>query len=337
MKSITIPASAALLCLVSLSASAAEPAPKPNPAPAPAAAPSPDVEKRLNEARDRLEQAAREVAQLSQQMVGEDFARFRTGGPRRAMLGVQLGERREQGGVRVAGVSPGGPAATAGLKQGDVIVAVNGQKIVNARDVAERVRGLPAGTSAKVDVEREGKVQTFVVVTREMDPLVTMMVRRHGEGADGVDLPDLPMLDGAPLRMAFERVRPWGDLELASLTKDLGRYFGADRGVLVVKAPSDGTLKLRDGDVITAIDGREPQNGSHAIRILRSYQPGEKFTMAILRDRKAQKFDVTLPDAPAMGGSMGLRMHGAPPAPPAAATPPAPATAPAPPSGADAG
>jgi predicted metalloprotease with PDZ domain len=332
MKSIPALAAAVLLTAASPPASAAEPAPKPNPVPAPA--PAPDVEKKLMEARERLEQAAREVAQLSQQMVGEDFARFRTG-TRRAMLGVQLGERREQGGVRVAGVSPGGPAATAGLKQGDVIVSVNGQKIADARDVAERVRGLPPGSHAKVDVERDGKVQTYVVVTREMDPVVTMMLRRHG-GSDDGDLPDLPMLDGAPLNMAFERVRPWGDLEVATLTKDLGRYFGAERGVLVVKAPSDGALKLRDGDVITAIDGREPQNGSHAIRILRSYQPGEQLTLAILRERKAQKLDVTVPNAP----TGGPRMRGAPPAPPAPPTgpvAPAPVSPASPASGADAG
>jgi C-terminal processing protease CtpA/Prc len=292
-----------------------------------------EVEKELMRARERLEEAAREVAQLSAQMAGQDVLRFRTGGSRRAMLGVQIGEAGEKGGVRVAGVSPGGPAATAGVKPGDVIVAVNGQKVADARELSARVRALDPGAKAKVDVEREGKVQTLVVVTREMEPqIVTMLRSRTGERIDGPDVPDLaalaalPDMVDAPLRMAFERVRPWGDLELASVTKDLGRYFGADRGVLVVRAPSNGAMKLRDGDVITAIDGREPQNGAHALRILRSYQPGEKVALAVLRDRKPLKFDVTLPEASAAV----RRTPVAPPSPVSPPTASAPATAPAP-------
>jgi hypothetical protein len=284
-----------------------------------AAEPPPaDLERQLAAARERLEQAAREVATLTQQMAGEDVLRFRAGvGSRRAMLGVQLGDPTPDG-VRIAGVSPGGPAATAGLKSGDVIVAIDGQKTRDARQVAERIRTVEPGRQATVDVQREGRTRSFVVVTREAEPRVVML-----HDADGLELP-IPDLEG-PLRMAFERFRPWGELELATLTKDLGRYFGAERGVLVVRAPADGRLPLRDGDVITAIDGREPQSGAHALRILRSYQPGETLSLSILRDRRPQTLAVTMPAAAAMPGMP--RAPGSPPAPPA---PPAPPMAPAP-------
>lgn len=274
-----------------------------------------DLERQLAAARERLEQAAREVASLSQQMVGEDVLRFRSGGgPRRAMLGVQLGEPAS-GGVRIAGVSPGGPAAAAGLKPGDVIVAIDGHKTPDARQIAERMRSVEPGKQARVDVDRDGKTRTFVVVTREMEPRVAML--RDADDL-GFAIPDLE----APLRMAFERFRPWGELELATLTKDLGRYFGAERGVLVVRAPADGRLPLRDGDVITAIDGREPQSGSHALRILRSYQPGEKLSLSILRDRRAQKLEVTLPPADGMPPLHGRpRAPAAPPGTPASPVP----------------
>ena len=65
-------------------------------------------------------------------------------------------------------------------------------------------------------------------------------------------------------------------MELASLTPKLGAYFGANEGVLVVKAPENDVFKLEDGDVIQSIDGRKPDDGGHAMRILRSYQSGEK-------------------------------------------------------------
>ena len=84
-------------------------------------------------------------------------------------------------------------------------------------------------------------------------------------------------------------------MELVTLTPKLGRYFGTDKGVLVVRPPRSGDLKLEDGDVIVDIDGRKPENGGHALRILRSYQPGEKVTLNVLRDRKPVKLAVAVP------------------------------------------
>ena len=54
-------------------------------------------------------------------------------------------------------------------------------------------------------------------------------------------------------------------------------------------------LKLEDGDVIVDIDGRIPSSPSHALRILSSYQPGEKLELNILRTRKRMSFEVTVP------------------------------------------
>jgi S1-C subfamily serine protease len=79
---------------------------------------------------------------------------------------------------------------------------------------------------------------------------------------------------------------PLGDLELAPLNSDLGKYFGADDGVLVISAPKDSLLGLKGGDVVLAVDGRKPSGPSHLMRILRSYDRGETFKMDILRNRK---------------------------------------------------
>ncbi len=99
------------------------------------------------------------------------------------------------------------------------------------------------------------------------------------------------------------------NMELATLTPQLGRYFGTDKGVLVVRSPTDSHFKLQDGDVILTIDGREPVSGAHATRILSSYQPGEKVTLHILRERKAMDVETKLPEftAPAIGQPRMLR------------------------------
>lgn len=88
---------------------------------------------------------------------------------------------------------------------------------------------------------------------------------------------------------------PVGTMELIALTPQLGRYFGTDHGVLVVRAPTHGVLQLQDGDVILSIGGRVPASSSQAVRILTSYDPGEKIRLVILREHHRMDISATLP------------------------------------------
>ena len=88
----------------------------------------------------------------------------------------------------------------------------------------------------------------------------------------------------------------FGSAELVPMTPKLGQYFGTETGLLVVRAPEDSRLKLEDGDVIVDIDGRTPASPSHALRILSSYQPGEKLKLNILRTKKRMSFEITVPE-----------------------------------------
>jgi S1-C subfamily serine protease len=84
-------------------------------------------------------------------------------------------------------------------------------------------------------------------------------------------------------------------MQLATLTPQLGAYFGTGKGVLVLRAPRDAAFNLQDGDVILSIDGREPTSGSHATRILGSYQPGEKIKLELMRQHKKTGIDAVMP------------------------------------------
>ena len=88
----------------------------------------------------------------------------------------------------------------------------------------------------------------------------------------------------------------WGDMELVELSERLGRYFGTDKGLLVVKAPDNEAFKLQDGDVIRGIDGREPTSVRHAMRILGSYQAGESLRIEIMRDKRQHTLAIDMPD-----------------------------------------
>ncbi|HET7600048.1 MAG TPA: PDZ domain-containing protein, partial [Gemmatimonadales bacterium] len=88
------------------------------------------------------------------------------------------------------------------------------------------------------------------------------------------------------------------DLELAPMNPELGQYFGASEGVLVVSAPKGTALGVKGGDVILAVDGRKPSGPAHLLRILRSYDRGETVKLDVLRNHKRETVTGRLGDGP---------------------------------------
>ncbi|HEX7719740.1 MAG TPA: PDZ domain-containing protein, partial [Woeseiaceae bacterium] len=157
--------------------------------------------------------------------------------------------------------------------------------------------GVEEGDTIDIDYLRDGNNSTVEVKPR------TMANRMFAFGPGGEEfmmrsVPTAPAAPGAPANVFrfFAGGGSWSDMEMVSLTRDLGEYFGTDQGLLVVRAPSDEQLKLRDGDVIQRIDGREPTSVSHAMRILGSYQGGETLQLEIMRKRKKETLSIDVPD-----------------------------------------
>jgi S1-C subfamily serine protease len=272
---------------------------------------SADLDAQLAAARKELEQAANEVARLSAELGTATIDRLKPlFDPGRAIIGVDLDAGAGSAGARVREVSPGGPAAEAGIRPGDVIVAVNGTAVTGEqpeRQVVAIMRNVKPDSRVNVRVLREGKPRDFVVTAR---PGPILFATTHG-------MPDVVYGPWPQMEGAFMVHRPFMDLELVTLTPRLGSYFGTDKGVLVVRAPAESAaLKLEDGDVILAIDGRQPTSGSHATRILASYQPGEKVTLRILRQHKTQEIEATLPEHAGPVREERMRRENLPPLPP---------------------
>jgi len=296
------------------------------------------LEEQLEAARKQLDAAAHQVAELTAQLSRPVIASVMgmnmdmdmdMDGHGRTIIGVQLEATPGGQGARVREVSPGGPAAEAGIHPGDVIVAVNGADVKGenpARQVMRLMRPVKPDSKVSVRVLRDGNPRDFTVVARA------------APGYFFAEFPKFPpeLVTGPHWPLLLQG--PVMDLELATLTPQLGRYFGSEKGVLVVRAPVDGALKLEDGDVILAIDGRQPDSGSHATRILASYQPGEKLTLRIVRMHKTLDVETTLPPRAAhkhvaTGESHTHRLVPMPPMPRVAPMPqvtPAPPVAPVP-------
>jgi serine protease Do len=64
----------------------------------------------------------------------------------------------ETHGALVAGVEPGSPAALSGVKPGDVIVSMNGEKLEDFKDLPKLVAGFSAGSESTLQVKRQGEI-----------------------------------------------------------------------------------------------------------------------------------------------------------------------------------
>ncbi|MEX0692686.1 MAG: PDZ domain-containing protein [Gemmatimonadales bacterium] len=236
----------------------------------------------------------------------------------RARLGVIVNTEpaeTDAQGARLQAVTPNGPAADAGLRAGDVLTRVNGVSLANARPnpgqrLIEEVDSLDDGDTVRVEYRRGNANDRATILARVMDDLTVSPRSPMGVGGwDSLAATARLRLDsaGGVLGRALMEVREmpgfraslftnrWSSMELTTLDAGLGSYFGTTEGVLVVRAPSDSLLGLRSGDVIQRIGGRVPTSPSHALRILRSYEPGDRVELDVMRERRAQRLNAVVP------------------------------------------
>lgn len=178
-------------------------------------------------------------------------AQLKEGGSvKRGWLGVQIQKMtpeiagalglKEDDGALVTVVTRDSPASKAGLKQGDVVLSFDGQKIAGPRDLARVVAKHPAGSKTSLTVWRDSGRKKLAVVTG--------------------DQPAQPKLaavqpDGKPASTYYSK-----DLnaELTSLTPGVRDELGvpdSETGVLVLDVKEGPMLEqgLRAGDIIKKV------------------------------------------------------------------------------------
>jgi len=78
-----------------------------------------------------------------------------TGGVTRGWIGIEAQEITD--GVRIAGVRHGEPADKAGLKAGDILLAINGKPVKDSASVLNLVAALVPGKPASIQYRRDNK------------------------------------------------------------------------------------------------------------------------------------------------------------------------------------
>jgi serine protease Do len=183
----------------------------------------------------------------------------------RGWLGVQiqpvtpamaesLGMAKAQGAI-VDSAQSGSPAAEAGLEAGDVITAVNGSPIKDARDLARRIAMLAPGSAIKLDILRQGQTRSVSVT------LATMPDQQQASGAG-----PQPPADSTP----------HGLPHLGLSVAPAGTIAGAGtEGVVVVAVDPDGPAAeagFRTGNVILDVGGKPVASVNDVVTALKLAQ-----------------------------------------------------------------
>ena len=266
-----------------------------------------EYSEQLVEAEARMAAAARLIAELTSQHLPklvEIERRFEFSNKLR--LGITINGDSEGGpveGVKIEGVTPGSAADDAGLRAGDILTAVNDESLsaptsaAANRRLLDFMQGVEEGDQLAVEYLRNGHVGSVEVAPRVME----MHTFSWAPGTGDMHIPGFSFAPHTLEKLQMHFSFPWGgsswsSMELIELNAGLGKYFGTDTGLLVVSAPKSEALELQDGDVIQSIDGREPTDIRHAMRILSSYKSGEKLKLGIMRDKKKRTLNVVIPE-----------------------------------------
>ena len=168
-------------------------------------------------------------------------------------------------GVLIADVIKGSPAAEAGIRQGDVVVSINGKEVNDPSALQFLVSEIAPGTKVPVTVIRNGSRKSVTVTIGDLSeaevPRDTYLVEdnRFLEGARIAEL-------SPPLRESLEVPNNVDGVVVAGVESN---------------SPASST-GLRPGDVIVAINGRKIAGISEFKQLLQSVN-GRRMEISIYR------------------------------------------------------
>ena len=239
-----------------------------------------------------------------------------------ARLGVSLEEvtseeasrakLAEPRGARVTAVTEGSAAEKAGLREGDIVLAYNGEKVWSVAQFRRLVHETPPGRTVAIEVNRAGAPQRL---TATLEKGEGGDMRVDGDFTFDVPVPPVPPVPPMPplfeegsagrrflFRDLFDGGRP-GRLGLTyqELSTQLAKYFKApDGALLVTDVTEDGAAAkagVQAGDVIVKVNGTAVDGGALLRRAVREAGDGAELTLGVQREGRPMEMKVTIRDA----------------------------------------
>ncbi len=183
-------------------------------------------------------------------------------------------------GAAIVEVMPDSPAEEAGLQEGDVIVAVGGQKLDAENDLADLIAQYEPGDTVTLEIERPDDEEPFEVA---------------------VELGEHPDKEGVAYLGVRYSSAPWfKDLQVLPLEEfefdELPFTFPegeVEQGAVIQRVDEDSPASaagLQEGDVITAIDGEAVESPQALADAIAEREPGDSITLTVYqRDSEEER------------------------------------------------
>lgn len=230
----------------------------------------------------------------------------------RGWIGMSIGQN-EDGRIEVVGVDAQSPAELAKIKEGDMVLAIDGKEITNTAMLASEIRKRRPGEDVLVKLERDGKPMDIKVKLGEYaenEARREMELKFPGLFPPGAPKPfavprkgTAPMPPGALIapkgrEFSWER-RKYIGVYLDELNKEMSAFFGVKDGTgLLVNRLTPGSpaekAGLKVGDVIVKAEGRRVATVNELSGAVQDKKKGDKIKLEVLRDKKPLSIDVVV-------------------------------------------
>lgn len=196
------------------------------------------------------------------------------------------------GGVVVLMVYPEGPAQSAGLREGDVIVAVDSGPIRSLDDMAAAIARAAPGTSLRFTVQRDGDLRSLPV-TAGTRPAETPATSEAGSGRNE----PLPLPPG-DVRLEADERATLGVTVVETSEAVRARYgLAARRGAVITAirpgSPADQS-RLPLGGVIVSAAGQRVDTTADLLDVLGQSQPGQSIEIGYYAGNELYRRQVRL-------------------------------------------
>jgi serine protease Do len=184
---------------------------------------------------------------------------------------------RHPSGALIAQILPDSPAAAAGLRSGDIVLAFNGKEVTLSSSLPPMVGAAKVGTEAILTVLRDGETIELPVLLSELSEEEPVMV-----------------LPGQVEQAAADRL----GLVVEDLSADERERLGIEDGGVIVDSVEDGPAQqagIRAGDVIVSF-GSEPVADTKRFReLVEQMQEGKPVAVLIQRGDGRMFYPIRIP------------------------------------------
>lgn len=218
---------------------------------------------------------------------------------------------KEERGVEVTMVDQDAPAGKAGLKEQDVILTLNGEKVESVEQLRRMIRETPSGRIVSLGISRSGQPMTIKVQLSDRKNSYNYDYHYNytPQAKDfHFEMPAMPAMPPAavipdidiPVSIVVVHSSARSGLMVENLTPQLGDFFGTKNGQgVLVRSVEKGSRAdkagFHAGDVIVKINDESIHDSGDFSHALRS-RKDNKAIIGILRDKKEQTITLTLPE-----------------------------------------